>query len=114
MTTPYLDLPAQYLAQVRTILQTYVPEYEVWAYGSRVRGEAFAASDLDLVVRNPRHLSEPCDHIVALREAFVASNLPIRVDVVDWARIPPSFHHEIERGYVVVQPAMSTDNVRED
>lgn len=114
MTTPHLDLPAEYLTQVRTILQTYVPEYEVWAYGSRVRGEAFAASDLDLVVRNPRHLSQPCDRIVALREAFVDSDLPIRVDVVDWAQIPPSFHHEIERGYVVVQSATSADDVRED
>ena len=31
------------------------------------------------------------------------SNLPIRVDVVDWARIPASFHREIEQAYVVVQ-----------
>jgi hypothetical protein len=38
-----------------------------------------------------------------LRDALVESNLPIRVDVVDWARIPEAFRREIERAYVVVQ-----------
>lgn len=98
-----LDLPAPYLEKVRAILQQYVPDYEVWAYGSRVRGGAFAASDLDLVVRNPHHLLQPCDRIPDLRAAFIESDLPIRVDVMDWARIPPAFRHEIERSYVIVQ-----------
>jgi predicted nucleotidyltransferase len=48
-----LDLPPRYLDKVRAILRQYVPDYDVWAYGSRVRGGAFEASDLDLVVRNP-------------------------------------------------------------
>ena len=56
-----LDLPPRYLDKVRAILQQYVPDYDVWAYGSRVRGGAFEASDLDLVVRNPRHPLQPCD-----------------------------------------------------
>ena len=38
-----------------------------------------------------------------LKEAFSESNLPIRVDIMDWARIPVSFHREIERAHVVVQ-----------
>jgi len=38
-----------------------------------------------------------------LKEAFIESNLPIRVDIMDWARIPVSFHREIERAHVVVQ-----------
>ncbi|WP_416181140.1 nucleotidyltransferase family protein [Chloroflexus sp.] len=98
-----LDLPDRYLAEVRAILRQYVPDYEVWAYGSRVTGGAYAASDLDLVVRNPRDLQQPCAQIFALAEAFIESDLPIRVDVMDWALIPASFQREIERGYVVVQ-----------
>lgn len=100
-----LDLPPRYLDKVRAILRQYVPDYDVWAYGSRVRGGAFAASDLDLMVRNPRHPLQPCDRIFDLRSAFLESDLPIRVDVMDWARIPPAFRQEIERGYVVVQAA---------
>ncbi|BCU06947.1 nucleotidyltransferase family protein [Allochromatium tepidum] len=95
-----LDLPDRYLEMVREILCRYVPEYDVWAYGSRVTGGAFEASDLDLVVRHPIDPHQVCERLFDLREAFVESNLPIRVDVVDWARIPESFHREIECGYV--------------
>jgi hypothetical protein len=41
----------------------------------------------------------------ALREALIDSDLPIRVDLLDWADIPPAFQREIERAYVVVQAA---------
>lgn len=103
LTEYHLDLPERYLTEVRAILQQYVPDYEVWAYGSRVTGGAYAASDLDLVVRNPHDLLQPCERIFDLIEAFIDSDLPIRVDVMDWARIPESFRREIERAYVVVQ-----------
>ncbi|MCS6881079.1 MAG: nucleotidyltransferase domain-containing protein [Oscillochloridaceae bacterium] len=100
-----LNLPARYLDQVRAILRQYAPACDVWAYGSRVTGGAHEASDLDLVVRNPHDLQRPFERLFELREAFVESNLPIHVDVMDWARLPPTFRQEIERSYVVVQAA---------
>lgn len=98
-----LDLPQKYLEQVKAILRTHVPHAEVWAYGSRVTGGSHEASDLDLVLRNPHNLKEANGALFELKEAFIESNLPIRVDVMDWARVPESFHSEIERGHVVVQ-----------
>lgn len=85
------------------MLRAHVPHAEVWAYGSRVTGSDHAASDLDLVLRNPQNLHEESGALNGLKEAFIESNLPIRVDVMDWARIPASFHREIERTHVVVQ-----------
>ena len=38
-----------------------------------------------------------------LVEAFQESNIPILIQAHDWARLPESFHREIERDYVVVQ-----------
>ena len=98
-----LDLPQKYLAQVQALLRTHVPHAEVWAYGSRVTGGGHEASDLDLVLRNPQNLLEETAALSDLKEAFTESNLPIRVDVMDWALIPESFHREIERAHVVVQ-----------
>ena len=98
-----LDLPQKYLAQVKALLRTHVPHAEVWAYGSRVTGGGHEASDLDLVLRNPQNLLEETGTLYELKEAFSESNLPIRVDVMDWARIPESFRREIERAHVVVQ-----------
>ena len=57
-------------------------------------------SDLDLAV-----IALPTDNvdIEELRETFGASSLPIKVDVVDWARSDPAFQKIIERQKVIVQ-----------
>ena len=106
-TTISLDLPQKYLELVKALLRAHVPDMEVWAYGSRVTGDGHVASDLDLVLRNPQNLREETAALDDLKEAFTESNLPIRVDVMDWARIPASFHSEIERVHVVVQEGRS-------
>ncbi len=103
LTAKELHVPAAYRAIVQTLLSQHLPHVEVWAYGSRVTGTGHAASDLDLVVRNPAQLDEETGGLGRLMEAFSESNLPIRVDLTDWARIPEHFRQEIERAHVVVQ-----------
>ncbi len=95
--TESLDLPANFLALVREILARHAPHAEVWAYGSRIHGSNHGGSDLDLVVRN--------GNAAALREAFSESDLPILVDVLEWAKLPADFRDEIERAHVIVQEA---------
>lgn len=102
-----LYLPARYLEMVRDILRRYLPQAEVWAYGSRVNGDHYDASDLDLVVRQPDDLTRPQPDLDEVAAAFSDSDLPILVQIVDWARIPAAFHAEIDAGYVVLQPADS-------
>lgn len=102
-----LDLPKKYLEQVEALLRAHVPNAEVWAYGSRVTGGGHEASDLDLVLRNPKNPQETTGALYELKEAFIESNLPIRVDIMDWARVPVSFHREIEQAHVVVQTGES-------
>lgn len=98
-----LDLPQKYLERVKELLRTYVPDAEVWAYGSRVSGGSHSSSDLDLVLRNAVSPDEETPGAGNLKEAFIESDLPIRVDVTDWARIPESFRREIDRAHVVIQ-----------
>jgi predicted nucleotidyltransferase len=100
-----LALPEKYLTQVLAILQIHLAHAEVWAYGSRVNGDYYDASDLDLVVRQPDDLSRRQDHLWEVTEAFTESNLPIIVQLVDWAGIPESFRDEITARYVVLQDA---------
>lgn len=97
-----LDLRPEWLAIVQHILAKHLPEAEVLAYGSRVTGTAHEGSDLDLVVRNPHKPMIPVHNLGEVRDAFSESNLPILVDILDWARIPDSFREEIERVGVVV------------
>ncbi len=97
-----LDLQPDYLAIVQEILRHHVPGREVWAFGSRVRGTARNASDLDLCIRGDESMG--FERLGRLRDAFSASVLPFRVDVVDWATTAEGFRGIIERDRVVVHP----------
>jgi len=99
-----LQLPERYAAQVRALLREHIPSAQVWAYGSRVRGDHYDASDLDLVARFPPGSTPDLFRLVAVTEAFRDSALPIFVQILDWDRIPESFRDEIQAAYVVVQP----------
>ena len=102
-----LDLPENQLQGVCGILQEIAPDREVWAFGSRVKGTAKPYSDLDLVIRGEKSL--PVRIMNRLVEAFQESDLPIRVDVLEWCAISPAFRQVIEQKYVVVQPANADD-----
>lgn len=99
-----LDLPAKDLLLLQKILRHYVPNVQVWAYGSRVNGGAHECSDLDLVLRTPGNLSARISNLITLEEALQDSALPILVDVHDWAQLPNEFHHAIEHAYIELQP----------
>ena len=85
---------------MRDILARHVPELEVRAIGSRVSGRARKFSDLDLVLMTERAL--PLDRLAELREAFSESDLPLRVDIVDWASAAPGFRHIVARENVLI------------
>jgi predicted nucleotidyltransferase len=82
---------------VLDILNTHLPAgAAVWAFGSRVNGRARRYSDLDLAIDAGRRLT--IDETATLREAFDDSDLPYRVDVVDWQAINPGFRGLIAAG----------------
>jgi predicted nucleotidyltransferase len=84
-----LRLAPDELREVRHILDRLLPANEVWVFGSRATGRARPHSDLDLLIAQPAALSwaQRAD----LRDAFEASTLPYRVDVVPLADLEPGF-----------------------
>jgi type I restriction enzyme S subunit len=97
---PPIDIRPDLWIIVRDILHRRVPDHEVWAFGSRVKGTTKPYSDLDLAVISEAPL--PLDVLAGLVEDFSESDLPWRVDVVDWAATSESFRRIIERDKVVV------------
>jgi hypothetical protein len=89
---------------VERILSHFVPNEEVWAYGSRVDGSGHELSNLDPVIRHPADLKVSVGRVLAeLQEAFSKSKLPFLGDVHDWARLPTAFWANIEAQHVVIQ-----------
>jgi predicted nucleotidyltransferase len=97
-----LDLSPEHLAIVQQILRTYTPDHPVWAFGSRVKGTSRRTSDLDLAIITETPL--PLTVTGLLQEAFSESDLPFRVDIVDWATTAPSFRKIIEQDHLDLTP----------
>ena len=96
-----IDLEQKHLTEVQRILAAFVPHYEVWAFGSRVSGKAKPYSDLDMVIVTDQPV--PPAVMSDLRDAFAESDLPMKVDLVDWATTSESFRRIIEQERVLVQ-----------
>jgi len=79
----HIDLPADHARLVLNILRATLPQgTQAWVFGSRATGRARRYSDLDLAIDAGRCLT--LDEIARLTEAFSDSDLPYRVDLVDW------------------------------
>ncbi len=96
-----IDVAPADLEAVRAILRRHVPDREVLAFGSRVTWTAKQFSDLDLAVLGDSPLSSAVR--AALAEDFDESDLPFKVDVVDWATTSEAFRKIIQRDAVVVR-----------
>lgn len=88
-----LALSADELGTVRRILDACLPGAQVQVFGSRATGRSRPFSDLDLLVLEPSRLS--LAQRADLRDAFEASRLPFRVDVVEAAGLAPGMAQRV-------------------
>ena len=110
---PKVDLRPDQWAIIRSALRRHVPDREVLVFGSRATWTAKEYSDLDLAIMGEEPLS--LREVSALDEALGESDLPFKVDIVEWARIDDGFRgiilghgvvvHEVGGVSKVVDPA---------
>jgi len=96
-----IDLQPDELKIVQEILRRFLPACEVRAFGSRVSMTAKQYSDLDLVIIDEEQLDFVT--LAEVKDAFIESDLPFRVDLLDWSRINAEFKAVIEQEYQVLQ-----------
>lgn len=94
-----LLIKPEYLKMLTDIFDKYCPNAEIWAYGSRIKGEAHDGSDLDLVVKN---FNSQNANLFKLRELISDSNVPFLVDINEYNLLPKSFQEEIEKDYIII------------
>jgi type I restriction enzyme S subunit len=87
-------LAAEHRRIVLDVLRAHLPRRaKTWVFGSRASGRARRYSDLDLAIDAGRPLT--LDETACLAEAFSDSDLPYRVDIVDWHAIGDRFRQII-------------------
>jgi len=94
-----LDMSVAHRQLVLAIVGAVLPQgARVWAFGSRTNGRARRYSDLDLAIDAGRRLT--LDEAARLAEDFSDSDLPYKVDIVDWHGIDDRFRQLIATGRV--------------
>lgn len=68
-------------------------------FGSRARGDARRTSDIDVALLADRAVSAA--ELAAMREALEESIVPVRVDLVDYARAPSQLRAAIDSEGIV-------------
>ncbi len=82
---------------VRSILSKY-PDYSFFYYGSRVKGNFWKGSDLDVLIRGKTAI--PPDTLEKLKDEFDNSDLSFIVNFVDFYDIDESFYQRIQKDLV--------------
>ena len=72
--------------------------YAFYAYGSRVKGTASQFSDLDLCYQE----NIPTSITRKIKEEFQESNLPFRVEIVNWHRMSLEFQDLIRKDLIKI------------
>ncbi len=85
---------------LKDILISYCPDAEIWAYGSRLNGDAHSGSDLDLVVKDFHSKNAK---LYELKNLFSESNIPFTIDIQEFDKLPKSFQDEILKNYIILK-----------
>lgn len=90
-----MHLEGRYVDEVKRILTFWAPGVSAFAFGSRVHGRGLKpVSDLDICLKGERALAD--DTLRRLRNAFEVSDIPFRIDLVDWNAISEDFRAAIQ------------------
>ncbi|HAT72137.1 MAG TPA: nucleotidyltransferase domain-containing protein [Elusimicrobia bacterium] len=101
-----INATPEQLRIISAILAVHAPGVEARAFGSRVNGSPKNYSDLDLALVGAAKLDSAV--IGNLREAFEESDIPFRVDIIDWHSISKEFQTIILNKYEVLAPPANT------
>lgn len=72
--------------------------YQFYAFGSRVTGKAKQFSDLDIVYKD----IIPSGQLIQLIEDLEESDLPFKVDLVNWHECTADFQQRIEKDLIKI------------
>ncbi|QGG48072.1 nucleotidyltransferase family protein [Heliorestis convoluta] len=95
-----IKLTEEELKIVKNILKNYASDLEVLVFGSRATGKVHKHSDLDIALKGKDKLDLLL--VANIRDGFQESDLPFRVDIVDYHRVSPEFQKIILRKYVLL------------
>lgn len=96
-----IDVTARQLETILDIINRFIPDCEVRAFGSRYKHTANRYSDLDLIIVADKKIDFKL--LWKTKESLEESDIPFRVDIHDWNAISAEFQKSIGCEYEVIQ-----------
>lgn len=94
-----INLDPTNLSIIINILNQHLPKNtRVWIFGSRTTGKAKPYSDIDLAIDSGHPLT--LEVLANLSTDFEESDIPYKVDIVDWQTISEMFRDKIQHNKV--------------
>lgn len=106
-----IDLTDAQLDCVRRIVRLHLPEEEIWVFGSRAGQTQKRYADLDLAILSESPLS--ARRLALLAEDLAESDLPFRVDLVDWSTVSESMRQRIDAAHEILLPRATAGSNRQ-
>ena len=88
-----MDIKDEYLQWIVQTIQQEISKPTIYAFGSRVTGTAKQYSDFDIAVDASEKI--PLLSLSTIEEQFADSDIPFKIDLIDWHRITPEFQQHI-------------------
>jgi predicted nucleotidyltransferase len=96
-----IDIKSEHFEIVLNILKKYLKDCQIIIFGSRVTGNSNKFSDLDIVIDCNEKIKMSV--LFNLEEEFQESDLPFRVDIIDWNRTSESFKKVINKKCIKIK-----------
>lgn len=92
-----VDLEEKYIIFIKTIIEKYLNDYELFLFGSRAKGTARKYSDIDIAL-SAKNLTEQIKNKIEFE--LENSTLPYKVDVADLNKISNEFRDLIKNSMI--------------
>ena len=95
-----IAISANHLRYLLEQIELHTPKATVWAFGSRVAWSHRPASDLDLAIHCDKEIAKKA--LPKLGDILEESDLPFKVQLLDFDRLPENMQENIKKQYVVL------------
>ena len=99
-----INISEKHLAIIKSILEKY--NYSFYLFGSRITNKIKRFSEVDLFYI----VDIPAKDISQLEEEFENSDLPYKVDLVDYNKCDPEFQHIMKTANICIQSGSKPPN----
>jgi predicted nucleotidyltransferase len=95
-----IAVPIRHLQYILEQFRLSIPDSAVWAFGSRIEGSNRPASDLDLAILCDKETAKK--QLPKLNEIFIESDIPFKIQLLDFNRLPDNMQGNIKKTYVIL------------